>query len=129
MKTDECQGIITLRDVRKTIAKYGLNSFKKKVRDMMTKKLITISPNSTSGEAGDVMDRKRIDHLPVVDEKGVIKGIVSSKDLMILPWRGTSILVREIMIKKVVTITSTSSLVEAVKLMEKKGVASLLVKP
>lgn len=125
MKIDECQGIITLRDVRKTIAKYGLDSLEKKVGSVMTRKLITIDPNSTTSEAGRLMDEKAIDHLPVVNEKGVIEGIISAKDLI---FSLGGIPVKDAMTKQIVTVPPALPIVDAVKIMDRKNIASLLIK-
>lgn len=125
MRIEECQGIITLRDVRVAIARYGVDSLKIKIGDVMSRKLITVNLNSTSGEAGKIMDKKAIDHLPVVDEGGEIKGIVSSKDLIYV-YVGTP--VKDRMTKEIITAPATLSIAEAVKIMNEKNIASLLVK-
>jgi acetoin utilization protein AcuB len=52
-----------------------------KVKEAMSKQPIVIQPDATVGAALDVMRAKRIRHLPVVDEKGVLLGIVTDRDL------------------------------------------------
>jgi acetoin utilization protein AcuB len=56
-----------------------------KAKDLMTKKLITIAAAAKLKEAAEVMNEHRIRHLPVVDDKDVIIGILSSKDLRTFP--------------------------------------------
>lgn len=64
MKIGECKGIITLRDVRVAIVRFGHDSLKKKVEDVMTKKLITIDSGSTIADAERIMAKKAIHHFP-----------------------------------------------------------------
>lgn len=52
------------------------------VKTIMSKKLKTISAGSNLQEAYAIMQESRIRHLPVLDEKGDITGILSYKDLI-----------------------------------------------
>jgi len=52
-----------------------------KVEEIMTKELITISPDKTLEEAADLMTEKKIKKLPVVHE-GRLVGIVTATDLV-----------------------------------------------
>lgn len=52
-----------------------------KVRDVMAKDPVTIDPEVTVGAALDIMRTKHIRHLPVVDEAGALRGIVTDRDL------------------------------------------------
>lgn len=52
-----------------------------KVKDVMTRDPITIDPEAPLGTAMDVMRRKRIRHLPVVDDAGRLVGIITDRDL------------------------------------------------
>jgi len=51
------------------------------VSDRMATDLITISPDFTIGEAKNKMLENSIRHLPVVDEGGVLVGIVTDRDM------------------------------------------------
>jgi acetoin utilization protein AcuB len=55
------------------------------VKEIMTKKLITISAATPISEAAKLMEEKRIRHLPVVDDNDGIIGILTSKDLPEFP--------------------------------------------
>lgn len=50
-------------------------------KDIMSKKLITVSAETTLNETMDLMSEKRIRHMPVVDENLTVIGIVSQRDL------------------------------------------------
>jgi CBS domain-containing membrane protein len=52
-----------------------------RVRDLMTETVFTLSPNDTLECAQDLMDAKRIRHVPVVDEDHDLVGLVTQRDL------------------------------------------------
>lgn len=51
------------------------------VSDVMTKNAATVKPDDKLAVADDVMRLGRIRHMPVVDEDGVLVGIVTQRDL------------------------------------------------
>lgn len=53
-----------------------------KAGEVMTKKLITIDPDSTIEDAATILVEKKIKRLPVVDKEGNLVGIVSRRDIM-----------------------------------------------
>jgi len=71
-------GIVTARDVR--FANPGL-----KVRDVMTPsdRLVKVSEDITLEEAKRILQEHRIEKLPVVDEQGRLKGLITVKDIML----------------------------------------------
>ncbi|MHA1300455.1 MAG: IMP dehydrogenase [Candidatus Helarchaeota archaeon] len=69
-------GIVTGRDVR--FADVNL-----KVRDVMTKDVITASKDITPEEAKKTLHKHRIEKLPVVDKEGFLYGLITTKDLML----------------------------------------------
>lgn len=50
-------------------------------KDLMTKKLVTISQKATLDQAEKLMLEKRFRHLPVVDEENCVVGIISDRDV------------------------------------------------
>ncbi len=52
-----------------------------RVKDIMTKTVISVTPETSVSEALDIMTRSRVSGLPVIDEKGSLVGIVSEADL------------------------------------------------
>jgi len=69
-------GLLTGRDVR--FADRNL-----KVQEVMTKKLITAREGTTLEEAKEVLHANRIEKLPIVDERGTLKGLITFKDIML----------------------------------------------
>jgi CBS domain-containing protein len=53
-----------------------------KVKDIMTKELITVSPETEITSAAKILLEKRINGLPVVDDSGKLVGILCQSDLV-----------------------------------------------
>ena len=69
-------GIITNRDMR------FLTDFNAKISEVMTKKnLITAPVGTTLSEAQEILRRHKIEKLPIVDEEGYLKGLITIKDI------------------------------------------------
>src|SRR5439155_24961742 len=79
MDDDRLVGIITERDIVKTVAQ-GLDPKETRVKDIMTTDIITIGPMTRLKEAAEIMASKWIRHLPVVEGSKVV-GIISQRDL------------------------------------------------
>ena len=90
-----------------------------RVKDMMSTEVVTLSRNDPLSLADDVMRLGRIRHMPVVDDDGMLCGIVSQRDL----FRGSlgkvlgygshaqgkllaSIRVKEVMTEHVMTVSA-----------------------
>ena len=52
------------------------------IQDVMTKDVVTAKPNVTLDEAKEILHKHRIEKLPIVDDSGVIKGLITSKDII-----------------------------------------------
>ena len=71
-------GIITNRDLRFMTDK----DFDQKIADVMTKEnLVTAPVGTTMLDAQEILRRHRIEKLPIVDEKGYLKGLITIKDI------------------------------------------------
>lgn len=81
MENENPVGIFTERDYARNIALKGKSSRETKISDIMTKNLITITPDYTIDEAMRLMTEKFIRHLPVMDENKLV-GIISIGDLV-----------------------------------------------
>lgn len=55
---------------------------KNMVGDFMSKDVVSISPDSTLIEVAEILDKHKIDRLPVIDAKGKLIGIISRTDLL-----------------------------------------------
>jgi len=74
-------GIISERDVIYCAAREGGAALARPVREVMTADPITITPGATVLDTLALMTRKRVRHLPVVDQ-GALAGFVSIGDLV-----------------------------------------------
>src|SRR5690554_2475897 len=69
-------GILTNRDLR-FIEDYSI-----KISDVMTSEnLITAPVGTTLDEASKILQKHRIEKLPLIDENGVLKGLITIKDI------------------------------------------------
>ena len=85
-------GIVTDRDIRSALPYKFFKEFpseeeKKKfselkIKNIMTKDPITISPTYTIQDALVMIQDARVGALPVVDENGILRGIISVRDLL-----------------------------------------------
>lgn len=71
-------GIITNRDMRFMAE----SDYSQKIRDVMTSdKLITAPVGTTMQEAQNILRKHKIEKLPLVDENGMLKGLITIKDI------------------------------------------------
>ncbi len=70
-------GILTNRDLRFE------TDYNKSVQDLMTSKnLITAPIGTTLGQARDILQKHKIEKLPVVDDEGYLAGLITYKDII-----------------------------------------------
>lgn len=92
-KDSKLVGIITDRDMRSARPSslldeadyqktYDMVMQKHTVAEVMTKDPLTIAPYFTLQDSLLVMGKKKVGALPVVDEQGKLKGIMSTRDLL-----------------------------------------------
>jgi CBS domain-containing protein len=75
------EGIISERDVAYGLAEHGTELLNKRVSDLMTRSVVTCTRESTIADLMKLMTRRRIRHLPVVED-GHLVGIVSIGDIV-----------------------------------------------
>jgi len=109
------------------------------VRDIMTKDVITITPDTSFSDAMNTLRRNKIRRLPVVED-GKIVGIVTEKDLLSaspssattldiweLQYLLNKLKVEEIMTRNVITVKEDTPLEDAAKLMAENKIGALPV--
>lgn len=69
-------GILTTRD---TLFEEDVH---KSVSELMTKSLITAPEGTSLERAREILQQHKIEKLPITDEKGVLKGMVTSQDII-----------------------------------------------
>lgn len=122
------------------------------VKDVMTTRIVSVSPQARISQAVELMVRHRISGLPVIDEAGALVGMVSEGDFLRRAEIGTQKprphwlaaflhpgklaenyaeahgrRIDEVMTQDVLTIPETASLQEAVSMMESNDIKRLPV--
>ncbi|NBC87872.1 MAG: CBS domain-containing protein [Bacteroidetes bacterium] len=77
----ELVGILDERDIIRQLATEGSATLSQTVRDVMKQTVVTCTPDEEAKDMMATMTRRRIRHLPVVED-GVLQGIVSIGDLL-----------------------------------------------
>ena len=123
-----------------------------RVSEVMTRRVISVSPETSIRQALELMLKARISGLPVIDDRGTLVGVISEGDFLhraeigterkYSPWydalfgtgetasaytRAHGLKVAEVMTNKVITTTGTSPLHKAVELMERHHIKRLPV--
>jgi len=90
-------GVITDRDiVIRTLAK-NINPMQATANDCMTKPVVSVTPECALDECCDLMEQHQIRRVPVVDDKGMLIGIVAQADIALAGGRSAiSEMVKEV---------------------------------
>jgi len=81
MDGDKLVGIVTERDYARKVILEGKSSKDSAVDEVMTTRMLCVTPDRTVDECMALMTDKRVRHLPVLDDKRVV-GVVSIGDLV-----------------------------------------------
>ena len=111
-----------------------------RVGDVMSREPRTLGRNDRLQVADDLMRTVRCRHLPVLDERGRLAGIVSQRDLFqsaLLRALGygsrardqmlSSVVVKEVMTEPVITTTPDATLADAARVMSARKIGCLPV--
>ena len=114
-------GIVTERDLLSRVIARDLSPEKVKVRDVMSRPLISISPSATIREAAQTMIREK-GRLAVFDDEKLV-GLVTVSDLVkSMPLVSeTRLMVDEYMTRKVVTADEKAHVSGVVRTMGRRG--------
>ena len=92
--------------------------------ERMTPNPVTITWATTVRQALEIVEKRKLRHLPVLDDNDVLIGIVSEKDLL---RASSDDSVEEVMTIDVVTVTEYTALEEAARIMADQKISSLPV--
>ncbi len=72
------------KELYKHASEHALRRLLKSIsaRDIMTRDVITVKKNKRLRDVAGILAKMRITGLPVVDEEGVVRGVVSEKDIL-----------------------------------------------
>jgi len=81
IKAGSIKGIMTERDYLRFITEQGRTARDTPVSELMTRKIIYVTPDTALNEVMNIMTSRRIRHVPVL-ENGELMGIVSIGDVV-----------------------------------------------
>lgn len=81
VENNQIVGIFTERDYARKIILKGKTSLDTPIKDIMTREMVTISPDQTLEECMGLMTKWHIRHLPVM-EAGRLVGMISMRDVV-----------------------------------------------
>ncbi len=81
IENSKIQGIVTEKDLARKIVAKGLDPHETMVQDIMTRDLITTTPDTSLYDAMVLLNDKKIKHLPVVDN-GIVVGLITAMDIL-----------------------------------------------
>ena len=121
-KANKLVGIITNRDLR----------FEKKhqrpITEVMTSgRIITAKPDTTMAQAEDILQEHKIEKLPVVDDKGVLVGLITYKDIIKLKQRPNACKDKHGRLRVAAAIGVTADSLERAKALKAAGVDALVI--
>ena len=88
-------GIVTERDYARKVILSGRSSRDCPVRDVMTRKVLCVTPERSVSECMALMTEKRARHLPVIEQKSPV-GLVSIGDLVKAHIKDQNILIEQL---------------------------------
>jgi CBS domain-containing protein len=74
-------GVLSERDYTRKIALQGRSSKDTRVKDIMTRDVLYVTPQTTTNQCMALMSEKKIRHLPVLDGSTVV-GMISIRDIL-----------------------------------------------
>lgn len=77
-------GIITSRDISDKIVAENRNPKELSVKDIMSSPIVAVRQELSIKECAMLMREKHIHHLPVIDENGLVIGMVSASDFLLI---------------------------------------------
>jgi CBS domain-containing protein len=75
-------GIVSDRGILRAIVDHGADVMRARVLDIMTTEVFTCSPAENVNAIMSAMTERRIRHIPVVDDRGLLCGLISIGDVV-----------------------------------------------
>jgi CBS domain-containing protein len=75
------EGILTDRDLAIQVVATGADANTTKVRDVMTRATVCCRQSDDIRHAVDLMEKHKIRRIPIVDDQGIVVGIIAQADI------------------------------------------------
>ncbi len=75
-------GVLSERDIVRALVDAAAPLLERPVSDLMTRDVVTVRPGDDIASVMSVMTAHRIRHLPVLDERGRLSGLISIGDVV-----------------------------------------------
>jgi CBS domain-containing protein len=79
-------GLVTFRDIVMKIVYPQMMTRDLRIEEIMSKNLVTCSPDSTVLDVVKIMKNKHLRRIPVVDSRKTLVGLVTDFDMALLGW-------------------------------------------
>ncbi len=97
------------------------------VDEIMTDNPVTLDPGASFAMAGELMLANHIRHIPIVDARGGVVGLVTQRDLLAGARGGQDRAVGDVMRRNIHTVSSDEDMRAAALLMQKYKIGCLPV--
>ena len=124
-------GVITEKDIAKKIYELGAKPIKSvKAKEFKPKILFTLTRDSSVQDCAKMMKKHRISLVIILDEKGILEGIVTKTDLatVFLTKESMPIQVSKIMEKKIITAAPSDPILHVESLLIRYGISRVIIK-
>ena len=101
-----------------------------KVKDIMTRQVVSVSQNSTLGEVATEMKNLNVGSLPVCDNNSSILGIITDRDMVVrglIQGYTNQSIVRDVMTTNPITVTPDTDVSEVTELMAQNQIRRIPV--
>jgi len=123
-------GIVTEKDIAKAIYKLGNKPIKSiKIRDFMSKKLVTVNKKSSIYDCARLMKNRKIGSVIVLNEDKTLAGLITKTDIVsvFLTQSAGSLKVSKIMTSKVITAMPEDSILFVESLLINNKISRIVI--
>lgn len=75
-------GVLSERDIARAVGRPGVDLGELRVRDLMTVDVVTCRPEDPLKSAAELMDGRKVRHLPVISGGRELVGVISLRDVL-----------------------------------------------
>ena len=123
-------GILTEKDIARNLSVFAKKPIGKiRLADIMTKDLITISPEDTINNCAKLMKKNGISSVIVQDKNRILHGVVTKTDLVstFLVQSTASLKIAKVMNRKVITVSPEDSILEVESVLINNKISRVIV--